>query len=311
MKKYDEMAEAVFRRIEKYNMDQQRKRKHMARMLVPVVCACLVIFLGIGIWQGGLARPHQDGDGDRLHSNPMQTQPSATSSSSETLPNFTQESTNPAQPLPAEPFVYLCAKRGDGQVTTELIQMNQSYESGIYLDFVTIEGLTEGEIMEKVREYETGFQNFLSQYEVLYGAHHGVLILREAGYIVPRMTWNFFTLDLDFSKVKTITISNTAKYGQIDVFCENWDPETQVFPHGQSITLEKEQISENISFSWNYTRLNNYMEETENPTCTDFNDAFRFSVEFDDGTIATATIEIQFQDSGQAIISCRDYQLVA
>lgn len=54
MKSCDEMAESVFRKIEEYKIEKQRKRKKMTRILLPVICFCLVVILGIGTGLGGL-----------------------------------------------------------------------------------------------------------------------------------------------------------------------------------------------------------------------------------------------------------------
>lgn len=66
MKNYDEMADNVFRRVEEYNIEKQRRRKKIKRTLVPVMCVCLVSLLGVGMWQVGL-----------FDSTPIQTQEDA------------------------------------------------------------------------------------------------------------------------------------------------------------------------------------------------------------------------------------------
>ena len=60
MKNYNEMANNVFRRVEEYNIERQKK---ITRTLVPIVCFCLVALLGVGVWHVGL-----------FESTPMQTQ---------------------------------------------------------------------------------------------------------------------------------------------------------------------------------------------------------------------------------------------
>ncbi len=310
MKNYEEMAEAVFRRIEESNAAKKRRQERVVRYLVPAVCVCLVALLGLGIWQAGRGATEPQGGGVQVNSNPVQTQSSGTVPSTQVQPSDAPEATEPVQPQPAEPFLYLCAKGGDGQVSSELLQLDQSYETGIYLDFINIQGLTEDQIQDQLDACQQEIQEILGQYgEIENGYHYGFTILRDKGYIISRMAWNFFALDLDVSRVQRIKIENTGRYGQIDIFGMEVDAETGRFPHGQSITLEKEQLSGNITFSWNYEQLNHYMEETDDPTCRDFNDTFHFTVEFEDGTVATATVDIEFQDSGRAVISCRGYEI--
>lgn len=54
MKNYKEMANAVFRRIEKYEIEQMKRRSTMKKVITPICCFCLVALMGIGFWQGGL-----------------------------------------------------------------------------------------------------------------------------------------------------------------------------------------------------------------------------------------------------------------
>ncbi len=310
MKKYDEMARDVFRRIDEYNAQKQKKRKIVAGTLVPVLCVFAVSLIGLGLWQASL--PDTNTNGGNLMDHPMQTQSHSANPSLPDMPvsglddGIHTEGQNPI--LPVKPFLSLCSMESDGNRKPEVIELNQTYETGIYLDFVSIKGMSEAEIQETIMDCQEKMEDVLSQYESIeQGSHCGVLVMREEGYLIARMTWNFFTLDLDLSQVRRIEIKNTAKYGQIDVFGVDYDPQVEPFPHGQSILIEKEQIKEGISFSWNYERINYYMQEAENPSCTDFNDTFCFTVEFDDGSVATATVDITFDESGRAYVCCKSY----
>lgn len=51
MKSYNEMANDVFRRIDRYKTEQQRKRKVLTRTITSLCCVCLVALMGIRIWQ--------------------------------------------------------------------------------------------------------------------------------------------------------------------------------------------------------------------------------------------------------------------
>lgn len=52
MKNYNEMANAVLRRIGEQKNEQRKKRKAVKRVIMPICCLCLAAFLGIGLWQG-------------------------------------------------------------------------------------------------------------------------------------------------------------------------------------------------------------------------------------------------------------------
>ncbi len=53
MKNYNEMAESVFERRDKYNAERRMAMNKMKKSVATVACCCLVAVLGIGVWQGG------------------------------------------------------------------------------------------------------------------------------------------------------------------------------------------------------------------------------------------------------------------
>ncbi len=53
MKNYNEMAESVFERRDKYNAERKTLMNKLKKSVSGVVCCCLVAVLGIGISQGG------------------------------------------------------------------------------------------------------------------------------------------------------------------------------------------------------------------------------------------------------------------
>ena len=57
MKNYNEMANNVFERRDQYETNKKHKRKILTRTLTPICCFCLVMLLGIGLWQGGMFTP--------------------------------------------------------------------------------------------------------------------------------------------------------------------------------------------------------------------------------------------------------------
>ncbi len=53
MKNYNEMAESVFERRDKYNAERRMAMNKMKKSLATVACCCLVAVLSIGVWHGG------------------------------------------------------------------------------------------------------------------------------------------------------------------------------------------------------------------------------------------------------------------
>lgn len=54
MKNYNEVANSVFERRDKYEIEKKNRRRFIAKTVTPICCICLVALLGVGVWQGGL-----------------------------------------------------------------------------------------------------------------------------------------------------------------------------------------------------------------------------------------------------------------
>ncbi len=54
MKNYNEVANSVFVRRDKYETEKKNRRRFIAKTVTPICCICLVALLGVGVWQGGL-----------------------------------------------------------------------------------------------------------------------------------------------------------------------------------------------------------------------------------------------------------------
>lgn len=52
MKDYEEMADSVLRRIEDYEARKQQRQKAVRRTVIPLMCVCLALLIGVGVWQG-------------------------------------------------------------------------------------------------------------------------------------------------------------------------------------------------------------------------------------------------------------------
>lgn len=55
MKNSNEMFNSLLERRDRYITEQRKKRKAVIRTAAPVCCLCLVVMLGVGIWQSGLS----------------------------------------------------------------------------------------------------------------------------------------------------------------------------------------------------------------------------------------------------------------
>ncbi len=54
MKNYNEIANNVLERRDKYETEKRRRRQIVVKTVTPICCICLVALLGVGVWQGGL-----------------------------------------------------------------------------------------------------------------------------------------------------------------------------------------------------------------------------------------------------------------
>lgn len=51
MKNYEETIDSVLGRVHDYEADQKRKRRELKRIAVSLGCFCLVVLVGLGVWQ--------------------------------------------------------------------------------------------------------------------------------------------------------------------------------------------------------------------------------------------------------------------
>ena len=54
MRNYNEIANSVFERRDKFETEKKNRRRFIAKTVTPICCVCLVAILGFGVWQGGL-----------------------------------------------------------------------------------------------------------------------------------------------------------------------------------------------------------------------------------------------------------------
>ncbi len=53
MKSYDEIANRIFERRDKYIAMQKKKKRIVISIVTPAVCCCFVLIAGLGLWKGG------------------------------------------------------------------------------------------------------------------------------------------------------------------------------------------------------------------------------------------------------------------
>ena len=54
MKNYDEIANSIFERRDKYISKQKRKKRIIIGTVTPVLCCCIVLLTGFGLWKSGI-----------------------------------------------------------------------------------------------------------------------------------------------------------------------------------------------------------------------------------------------------------------
>lgn len=64
MKNYNEMADDVFRRSDDLKKEQKKKRK---KLIIVLSCLCMTVFVGVGVWQGGLFLPQEQQAEDAIY----------------------------------------------------------------------------------------------------------------------------------------------------------------------------------------------------------------------------------------------------
>ncbi len=77
MKNYNEMAESVFERRDKYNAERRMSMSKLKKSMAGIVCCCLVTLLGIGIWQGGI-QPLSPNTNEQLSNHEIANNPADT-----------------------------------------------------------------------------------------------------------------------------------------------------------------------------------------------------------------------------------------
>ena len=54
MKNYNEIANNVLERRDKFETEKRNRRRFIAKTVTPICCICLIALLGVSVWQGGL-----------------------------------------------------------------------------------------------------------------------------------------------------------------------------------------------------------------------------------------------------------------
>ncbi len=107
MKSSDEMIRDLYKRRERYQKDRRIRQAKRMKVMLPVVCACIVVLIGAGAWKSGLItdRKNPANETGISHDNP---------GADSQLPNATPTG-NPKEPLltgetkekPGKDIIYL------------------------------------------------------------------------------------------------------------------------------------------------------------------------------------------------------------
>lgn len=54
MKSYEEIANNVFERRDKYIVNKKRKKRIIINTITPILCCCIVLIVGFGLWENGM-----------------------------------------------------------------------------------------------------------------------------------------------------------------------------------------------------------------------------------------------------------------
>lgn len=60
MKSSDEMIQDLYERREQYQKDKKMKQAKRMKVMLPVACACIIVFIGAGAWKSGLITDRKD-----------------------------------------------------------------------------------------------------------------------------------------------------------------------------------------------------------------------------------------------------------
>ncbi len=342
MKTIEEMTNNVFRRMQEYRAEKQRKRAQVRRMVIPTACCLCAMLVGFGAWQGSSWL---------FCEMPMQSEPSVnaeyslnsstnTSGSPTTAAQTTTEQTQstqtqttvPSTTVPSHqtvvdgvsptPFIILYQEKAKAGATETVLQTDNSYLYNIYLEIVSTKGMT---LAQKNALFEACVEK-AKQYTYKYTGKSGghCVHTTQDEYIVATAFTDLFRIKItDKQQFKQFRVYNTAKYGQIEVHGSTSpkDGRPLVMPQGKDVVVTKEMAEERggyafqeldvVSFTWEPTNdATKLMYGKDALDYTAFNDTIYIEVEYADGTKTTGSMDLVFDVSGKATVTCSNYNLV-
>ncbi len=308
MKSSSEMVDSLFQRRRVYEAQLCRKRKILVCTVISVFCVSAVLLMSIGIWRAGTL------GGASVQATEDAVTPAITATNGGHEENvYLTSPTGENKTKEIAPFLYLCAlehQEGEGKDSSEMIQPHQAYDFKIFLEFYNIKGLKEAQIEEKYSEILDKRDAYLADNLGSDAFNQGRgSVMRLESYLALFVVLNSVRLQLNgMDNVEQIRVTNLSERGIIDVY--GVPDEDYSLRHGKDITIHKDSITQQLRFSWHYDGLNDYLQTTENPTYEDFNDTLHFTVTYSDGTKATASINIEFDESGKGRIIGDEYKLL-
>ncbi len=260
--------------------NKRKKNKNIPKIVV-ALCLAFALVLGAGLF----AAPQTDGN------SPSQTSPQV----------FVPEL--------MKAFVVIAGaaenETAETQPAIQALELNQKYSYGVYLKVTDTRSLSKEEKAKLLKE--------LNDTVFLYSKENGFSLGRSMtcegnNFYLAYCSVNEFKLDLENREnIKSVTVSNTSKYGKMvyDVH----KPTFKRPDHGHSITISGEDFDcEKSGFYWSITdETERAIEENINLPFSAFNDTITFTAEYIDGSKATAVVELNFDNSGNATAVCKSY----
>lgn len=266
MKSYDEMAQSVLIRAEKERMIQKRRNRNIVLSVIACAC-CLACAILVGI---------------RLNT-PEPQDPMLNDVTASTAP---EPSATETDPIPKESHeITLLSRAEDGTYVQMLNDVVLPYY--MQLRIKDVRGLTEEE-EETLKREEKAIANAMIKRPVEYTSISQYCV---AGILSTRLAigWIKVTIE-DFVKVEDIILTTTGVGVADRDRISNYNPEDNTDP-GM------------LGVSWRPSfELHEKLAENPDMKVSDIRDTITITIKFKDGTVATAVVDLTFDDEGMAYI---------
>jgi hypothetical protein len=270
MKHYDEMTQSVLARAETERAAQkQRNRKILVSVVICVCCLACVVLIG--------TRRNAPDPQDRMLSDatmPTVTEPSATDTAATS--GETHE-------------VILLSMAEDGAETVMFKDVAMPYYMQLWIR--DVRGLSKPEYRAvKHADEKAANAQIVEPFEF-------ASIYQRSGpsFLITRLVIGFLKVTVDdFQKVEDVVITNNTDIGVVDVSRHSkFDPETGTFPGRLGLTWRPSEI------------FYHALAEKPDIKYADIQDTITIQIIYTDGAVATAVVDLSFDDEGRAYITQR------